>query len=72
MTTDMSLISLVMGASLAVQIVMVLLLIASLMSWSIIFTKRGLIRRTKIACDEFESRFWSGGDLQTLYQNTAR
>ncbi|MBT8085934.1 MAG: protein TolQ [Woeseia sp.] len=72
MTTDMSLISLVMGASLAVQIVMVLLLIASLVSWSIIFTKRGLIRRTKIACDEFESRFWSGGDLQTLYQNTAR
>jgi len=72
MTTDLSLIALVMNASIAVQIVMLLLLAASVVSWSIIFTKRGLIRRTKAACDEFETNFWSGGDLQTLYQNTAR
>ncbi|MDZ7643500.1 MAG: protein TolQ [Woeseiaceae bacterium] len=72
MTTDMSFISLVMNASIAVQIVMLLLLIASLLSWSIIFTKRRLIRRTKAASDDFEANFWSGGDLQTLYQSTAR
>ena len=41
---------------------------ASLMSWSIIFTKRRLIQRTKDASDEFEASFWSGGDLNTLYQ----
>ena len=48
MTTDMSVISLVMQASFAVKIVLVLLLAASFASWNIIFTKRRLIRRTKI------------------------
>jgi len=72
MTTDMSLISLIIDAGLPVQLVMLLLLGASVMSWSIIFTKRRLIRRTKAASDKFETNFWSGGDLQTLYQNTAR
>ncbi len=72
MTTDMSLIALVMNASLAVQIVMALLLAASIVSWSIIFTKRRLLQRTKDASDDFETNFWSGGDLQTLYQNVTR
>ena len=72
MTTDMSLLSLVMDASLAVQIVMLILLAASFMSWSIIFTKRRLIRRTKSASDEFETSFWSGGDLNTLYRSATR
>ena len=61
-----------MDASLPVQIVMLLLIAASLVSWSIIFTKRRLIRRTKDASDEFEAAFWSGGDLNTLYQSAAR
>ncbi|MBT8079752.1 MAG: protein TolQ [Gammaproteobacteria bacterium] len=69
---EMSIIGLIMNASILVQIVMLLLLIASLMSWSIIFTKRRLIRRTKSASDEFEANFWSGGDLNTLYRATAR
>ena len=72
MTTDMSLLSLVMGASIAVQIVLLLLLAASFMSWSIIFTKRRLIRRTKSASDDFEASFWSGGDLNTLYRSATR
>ncbi len=72
MTTDMSLLSLVMGASIAVQIVLLLLLAASFMSWSIIFTKRRLIRRTKAASDDFEASFWSGGDLNTLYRSATR
>ena len=72
MNTDMSILSLVMEASLLVQIVMVLLVIASLMSWTIIFTKRSLIRRTKSASDDFESNFWSGGDLNTLYRDAGR
>ena len=69
MTTDMSLLSLVMGASLPVQAVLLILLAASFVSWSIIFTKRRLIRRTKAASDEFEASFWSGGDLNTLYRS---
>ena len=72
MTADMSIVHLLLNASIPVQIVMVLLLIASLMSWSIIFTKRRLIRRTKDASDEFEAAFWSGGDLNTLYQRATR
>ncbi len=71
MTTDMSFLSLVMGASIAVQIVLFLLLAASFMSWSIIFTKRRLIRRTKAASDDFEASFWSGGDLNTLYRSAS-
>jgi biopolymer transport protein TolQ len=72
MNTDMSFISLVMGASFVVQLVMLALLVASFVSWSIIFTKRRLIRRTKAASDEFEANFWSGGDLNTLYRNATR
>lgn len=72
MNTDMSFLSLITEASLLVQFVMLLLVIASLMSWTIIFTKRGLIRRTKAASDEFEANFWSGGDLNTLYRDAGR
>ena len=72
MTADMSVISLLWEASMPVQIVMLLLLGASLMSWSIIFTKRRLIRRTRVASDEFEAAFWSGGDLNTLYRSATR
>ncbi len=69
---EMSVIGLLLNASIPVQIVMLLLMIASLMSWSIIFTKRRLIRRTTNASDEFEANFWSGGDLNTLYQSASR
>jgi biopolymer transport protein TolQ len=72
MTSDISILSLLLDASLPVQVVMLLLALASLVSWSIIFTKRRLIRRTKDASDDFEASFWSGGDLNTLYNSTTR
>jgi len=72
MTSDMSIIGLLLEASLPVQLVMILLILASLVSWSIIFAKRQLIQRTKDASDDFETSFWSGGDLNTLYQSTSR
>lgn len=72
MTADMSVVSLLWQASIPVQLVMLLLVGASLMSWSIIFTKRRLIRSTKNASDEFEAAFWSGGDLNTLYRSATR
>ena len=72
MTTDMSILKLVFDASIPVQLVMLLLLIASFVSWSIIFTKRRLIRSTKEASDDFEASFWSGGDLNTLYRSASR
>ena len=72
MTSDMSILGLLLEASLPVQIVILLLVLASLVSWSIIFTKRRLIRRTTDASDDFEASFWSGGDLNTLYNSTTR
>ncbi len=72
MTADMSVIHLLFEASIPVQIVMLLLIAASVASWSIIFTKRRLIRRTTEASDEFEAAFWSGGDLNTLYRSATR
>ena len=72
MTADMSVIGMVLGASIPVQIVMIILVAASIMSWTIIFTKRRLIRRTKGASDDFEASFWSGGDLNTLYRSASR
>jgi biopolymer transport protein TolQ len=38
------------------------------MSWAIIFSKRMMIRRARREADEFESSFWSGGDLAQLYR----
>ena len=72
MNSDMSFLSLILDASLLVQIVMLVLVIMSLMSWTIILSKRRLIRRTKSVSDEFEANFWSGGDLNTLYRDAGR
>ena len=72
MTSDLAVIGLLLQASIPVKIVMILLILASLVSWTIIFTKRRLIRRTRAASDDFEASFWSGGDLNTLYQSAAR
>lgn len=67
MTTDLSILSLITNASVLVQLVMLILLIASLMSWNIIFQKRKQLAKERLRADEFEDRFWSGGDLSSLY-----
>jgi biopolymer transport protein TolQ len=72
MGANMSIVGLLLNASIPVKAVMLILIVASLVSWSIIFTKRRLIRRTKADSDEFEAAFWSGGDLNTLYQRASR
>jgi biopolymer transport protein TolQ len=72
MTADLSYLDLIMGASLVVKAVLIILLAASFVSWSIIFTKRRLIQRTREASDTFEANFWSGGDLNTLYHSATR
>ncbi len=72
MNADLTVVGLVAEASIPVKIVMLLLLLASLMSWYIIFSKRRLLIRTKSASDKFEADFWSGGDLNTLYRAATR
>ncbi|MFT3905632.1 MAG: protein TolQ [Steroidobacteraceae bacterium] len=68
MPQELSIIRLVMQASTVVQVVMALLLLASLMSWTIIFRKSALVGRARRDADRFESSFWSGGDLAALYR----
>jgi biopolymer transport protein TolQ len=68
MSGDLSIINLIVQASLVVQIVIGILLAASLTSWAIIFNKRMLVRRAQRDADRFENNFWSGGDLGALYR----
>ena len=67
---DMSLFTLIIGASLPVQLVMLILLITSLFSWWYIFIKVATIKRAETESEEFENAFWSGGDLNKLYEST--
>ena len=64
---DMSLLTLITGASLPVQLVMAILLITSIFSWWYIFIKVATIGRAEKESEEFENAFWSGGDLNKLY-----
>lgn len=67
METDMSLISLVSRASTLVQLVMLALLAASLLSWVVIFTKHKILKTAREDAMRFEDQFWSGINLADLY-----
>jgi biopolymer transport protein TolQ len=64
---DLSIYHLVAGASLLVQLVMLLLLAASIVSWTMIVSKWKILKDARSAADQFEDRFWSGSDLAKLY-----
>jgi len=68
MSSELSLFELIKNASVVVQIVMLILLLASVVSWAYIFSKHREIRRAEETSDEFEERFWSGIDLADLYR----
>ena len=68
-TQDLSIIELIVNASLVVKLVMGLLTFVSLMSWYWIFRKGFAIRAARGRTEEFERDFWSGGDLGNLYQS---
>ncbi len=68
MYAELSLLDLVLNASIVVQLVLASLVLASLISWSMIFDRARVLKRARRATDDFEQRFWSGGDLSTLYQ----
>lgn len=66
--SDMSILSLVGQADIVVKIVMLLLLLASLWSWAIIFDKLLKLRYTLLKTERFEKIFWSGQLLDQLYE----
>jgi len=67
-THDMSILSLAVNASVLVQLVMAGLTLASLVSWYYIFIKVFTFKRAARQTDTFEREFWSGGDLNELFQ----
>lgn len=69
MSADLSIVSLIVNASVLVQLVMLLLLVVSILAWTIIFNKWKMVRAAKQAAESFEDQFWSGGDLGRLYEH---
>ncbi|GLR27156.1 MULTISPECIES: protein TolQ [Limnobacter] len=68
---DMSFVTLVTEASFVVQIVMLILVMVSLVSWANIFKKWVVLGRARKLSNKFEEEFWSGGDLNTLFQRAS-
>jgi biopolymer transport protein TolQ len=67
MNQDMSIVSLMLEASLVVQLVVLLLLGISVASWAAIVRKLTAIKRIKTLNEEFERVFWSGTSLNELF-----
>ena len=71
MQVDMSVYHLVANASILVQIVMLILVVASIVSWTMIMSKSRVLRLANKEAAGFEDRFWSGADLATLYEKVS-
>ncbi len=71
MNQDLSIIHLVLNASWVVQAVVVLLLLISVMSWSVIFSKLWALKAAVNLNEDFERDFWSGKSLAELFQSAA-
>lgn len=68
MGAELSLLDLMLRSSLIVQLVLLLLALVSVLSWAAIFERSRVLKRASDAADDFEARFWSGGDLSALYR----
>jgi biopolymer transport protein TolQ len=64
---DDSLITLIFNASVPVQLVMLVLLVASVFSWALMYVKHGYVRQSQTEAKTFEGRFWSGINLSDLF-----
>ncbi|TIC81195.1 protein TolQ [Crenobacter intestini] len=69
---EMSVVSLILNASLVVQLVMAGLVLTSVLSWALIFNKVSVLRGARREAESFEQKFWSGADLTRLYEDAAR
>ena len=72
MSVDLSLAHLILQASPVVQLVMLILVGASIASWTIIFSKHTALKAAHAGAEEFEERFWSGGNIAELYAQSNR
>ena len=72
MQPDMSFTHLISSASLFAQFVLILLVLASIFSWALIFSKRKLLKQLNEDAVAFDEQFWSGGNLADLHEQTRR
>jgi biopolymer transport protein TolQ len=68
---DLTIVAMIVNASIVVKVVMGILAFASMLSWTYIFMKLFAIGRARRQADEFEREFWGGSDLVGLYQRAA-
>lgn len=69
---DMSITTLILEATLPVQIIMLMLVLISVVSWTFIFAKRSALKKAQGQTQHFEDDFWSGGDLASLHQTVTK
>ena len=72
MNQDLSILHLVLNASLVVQAVMLLLMVVSVTSWAAIFRKYFALNRIKSLNEAFEREFWSGASLNDLFAEASK
>ena len=65
----MSIWSLFLQASIIVKTIMIGLLLISIYSWTLIFQKLKNYKQTSKQISAFEEKFWSGTDLNNLYES---
>ena len=70
-TTDFSIITLFMRADLIVKSVIVLLIVASIYSWALIFEKYKIFKRINLTSSDFEEKFWSSKSAQEIFKKTS-
>jgi len=72
LSNEIDLLTLILHASLPVQLVMALLVVGSIASWMIIFRKKSVLDGARRNADTFEERFWSGADLSALFRDATQ
>jgi biopolymer transport protein TolQ len=71
MNFDTSFISYFMDSGLIIKAIILLLVSASILSWTFIFQRLYSLKRARTEIRHFEDEFWSGGDLNKLYKSLA-
>lgn len=70
MIIRMSIVDIITGTGIVVKIVLLMLVIASLMSWTIIFAKLSVFRVLRKDTEKFLEKFWKGKSLDAIYRDT--
>jgi biopolymer transport protein TolQ len=67
--TDFSILQLFIRADIIVKTVILILIVASVYSWAIIFEKIQLFKKINLSSEEFEEKFWKSKSAETFYNS---